>query len=598
MLIGCGALILQGRNVLLGQRVQAPEAKLWSIPGGRVEPDETPDETIRREVLEELGVQCSPTAYLGAFVYQCPDEDFRAFSLAYTVRLDQPWKGQVSSEHSRVQWFTLDDLPKNLSAPARFAIARNEAQGQRGIARDARIRVSHPSVVLLQPFFPFADRESLSIPLGLASLHAVLQKAGIGVRTYDCSIPTEYISFCEEFAGLEPRVVGVQFHSVMSFDWAKRACRFIRRKLPGTFIVGGGELATARSAELLHARYVDAIVHGEAELTFPELVGAVIRDGEIRHVAGIEFLDAAGRTTMTDARPVIRDLDQLPAAEISDFRWREYGQWTLFTSRGCPFRCMYCSSAAYWKHSIRYQGPSRMLKDMQRLVTDFGANDIYIADDTFTLDKRRVHDFISLLKGTGNSVRWACLTRVDCVDADLLEAMHSGGCVQISFGLETAVQRTLDLLQKRATVEDAKRVLAFCHRIGIRTRVSIIIGLPGESRDDVLQTLQFLLQNTPNEVQLYGLTPHDGTALFSSLEPLGVRVVEPDTALWSRNVLNPVCETNELSRAQIVDLARQFVADLEAIGYIYLDETMARRKIRADKTVATNFSPVQSIGPV
>ncbi len=110
--------------------------------------------------------------------------------------------------------------------------------------------------------------------------------------------------------------------------------------------------------------------------------------------------------------------------------------------------------------------------------------------------------------------------------------------------------------------------------------------------------MDFLLTVQPDEIQLYGLTPHDGTALYANLDKLGVRIIESDPMLWSRNVLKPVCETNQLSRDRIISLAETFISKLQNVGYVYISPEMDKKKIGAPKTVATSFSPVQAIGGV
>jgi hypothetical protein len=126
--------------------------------------------------------------------------------------------------------------------------------------------------------------------------------------------------------------------------------------------------------------------------------------------------------------------------------------------------------------------------------------------------------------------------------------------------------------------------------------VSVIIGLPGDDKRGLDSTLAFLREERPNEIQIYGLTPHDGTALYEDLDRFGVTVLETEPMLWSRNVLAPVCETTELSRREIAGAGREWISRLVDDGYVFLGEEMATRKIGAEFTVATAFAPVQAIG--
>lgn len=594
MIVGIGAIIRKNDEVLLLRRKRAPEAEYWSIPGGRVEEDETPEEAVVRELQEELGTQAEIVRYLDTFIYRSPNDSYEGISVLFEAKLNGDATNSEPDVHESLGWFPIDDLPHALAGPASHAVSILATRTSNEIRVD---RYGKADVLLLQPFFPLPDMEALSIPLGLASIHSVLKGAGYKVCTLDCSLPSDYSVFCRQLALIEPMAVGVQFHSEMSFQWALRSCRRVRRELPNALIVAGGELATSKAEFLLREGYVDIVVNGEGERTFQEVVDSRFEGKNIRSVKGISFIDSH-RLFTTESRDPIADLDELPLPEIRDLTWDEYGQWTLFTSRGCPFKCIYCSSAAYWKHSIRYHGAKRVLTEIQRLVSEFGATEIYIADDTFTLNKRRVHKICEGITRLRLKITWSCLTRVDCVDEPLLKAMYEAGCALISFGVETANQETLDRVLKGNLLERAEWALTACRRIGIQTRVSVIIGLPGETTTELLRTLDFLLRVEPNEVQLYGLTPHDGTALYENLDALGVKILQPDTVLWSRDVLQPVCETSQLKRDQIIEIAQTFVRRFREAGYIYLNEEMPKKKIGANKTIATSFSPVQVIGPV
>lgn len=229
-------------------------------------------------------------------------------------------------------------------------------------------------------------------------------------------------------------------------------------------------------------------------------------------------------------------------------------------------------------------------------LKQYGAHDVYIADDTFTQSRDRTLAICDELRPLG--MGWSCLTRVDLVDEPLLEAMAGAGCKQISFGFETANQATLEIVSKHAKVDRARRTLEACREAGIRTRTSVIVPLPGEHREDVMRTIEWLEAVRPNEVQLYGLTPHDGTALYKDLDRYGVQVIEEDPMLWSRDVMKPVCVTRELDEHAIRELARECVDTLVSHGYVYLHDGLPQRKLHAEYTVATAFSPVQSIGGV
>ncbi len=406
MKIGVGALIINDKNeILLLRRREPPEIDKWSIPGGEVEKDEAPDQALLREIAEELNVDGELIKYLGVFTYKSEGDDFECLSMLFQVRLKSSAVNAEPYYHSSLQWFSLDSVPGNLAKPAQFALAQVNNLDLHSVP--ATEKEPEINVVLVQPFFPMADKESLSLPLGLATIHSFLKQHGFTVKTYDCSLATNYIRFCRELPILKPQIVGIQFHSDMSLDWAKRACRFVRTKLPDTIVVAGGELATHKSREILISNYADLVVKEEGETTFLEIVRAAVNGKSFSDIEGIDFLDSSSQVIIRNpSRTLMQKLDDLPLPEIHDLSWSEYGQWTIFTSRGCPFKCTYCSSAAYWKHTIRYHSAERVVYEILRLVNEYGASDIYIADDTFTLNKKRVYDICRLLNESMIRIKW------------------------------------------------------------------------------------------------------------------------------------------------------------------------------------------------
>lgn len=577
--------------------LEQPTAGYWDVPRADLLFDDTPDSTARQilsRIMPEIYVDM---CYLGLFAHDGANDT--ETSIVFFVESPQ----NILHDAVGGTWFSVESLTQiSVVNPMVLGICA-AWRANRDTRRTPVQGLTSPSIlcdaVLVQPYFPFADKESLSLPLGLCSLYSVLKQNDISVRIYDCNIPVSYSAMCNELALTRARFVGIQFHSAMSYNWAVRVCRQIRRTLPASLIVAGGELASTRSHELLKSGAVAVVVKGEGELTVLELIRALLDGKGFENVRGIEYLDPIdGRLRTSGDRALIEDLDSLPMLSIDDFPWQNYGQWSLFTSRGCPYKCMYCSSAAYWKHSIRYHGAPRVVDEIDRLVQRYGATDIYIADDTFTLDAARTRDICTRILARNIVVRWSCLTRTDCLDEQTLTLMHKAGCVLISFGLESGSQQTLRDMKKGLLLRTAEWSLSACANLGIRTRVSVILALPGESESDVLGTLDFLLRTQPDEIQLYGLTPHDGTALYDNVDLLGVQVLDRDPSTWSRNVLRPICETENLKRADIIRLARHFVDVLSSAGYLYLSDDLASKKVGARKTVATSFSPVQAIASV
>lgn len=458
------------------------------------------------------------------------------------------------------------------------------------------------SVLLVQPAWQGGTEETMCIPLGLAWIASVVREAGADVDVIDFLIDHQN-SWQEKLTSLfnskKYKIVGVQFHSTASFNASCKAAKYLKDNWPNIFIVVGGETATKYHSILLQENFVDFVVDGEGEITFKEIVLKYIHsevDFDKTLILGGYTKNILGKVISTGKRDLISDLDTLPFPAREIFNIEKYPQWSIFTSRGCPYGCTFCSASSWWRHRIRYRSIENAVEELKSLITKYKIKEIYIGDDIFTHNRDRVLDFCQNLKDEKININWTCLTRADCVDYELLSVMKEAGCAEISYGLESANDKTLKLVNKRETSENIRNAILMSRELNIHVRVTVIIGLPGESVEDVRRTKQFLLDTMPNQIQLYSLAAYDGTVLFGNIENLGVRILETDKSKWRRNVLNPMCETDCLKKNEIIELALEIVESLKEKDYIHFDSSDNNIKQGLSKVVYTGFCPVQSIG--
>jgi hypothetical protein len=172
--------------------------------------------------------------------------------------------------------------------------------------------------------------------------------------------------------------------------------------------------------------------------------------------------------------------------------------------------------------------------------------------------------------------------------------MKLAGCSEIAYGVESANQKTLNLINKGEGVDDIRRAIVSTKKLGMTVRATLILGLPGEDERDILNTLNFLLDVEPNEVQLYGLAIYAEAGLLGDLESLGVRVLG-DGETWDRSIFHPGCETDLLPAAKITELGQRFIDSLVGNGYVYCRSSDTSIKRSLEKVVYTGFCPVQRI---
>ncbi len=335
------------------------------------------------------------------------------------------------------------------------------------------------------PFFTHEKRP----PLGVASLYAVLQKAGHRVFFIDNYLrPTRFLEegFLQEN---KIDVVGIYTNTICFRDSLRmiHLMEEMRRRgeWGGRIIVGGPSASVTPER---FPEFVDCIVQGEGERA---IFTALEKD--------------APRIIRAER---ITDLDSLPRIPWDLFTDEPYDfgspfsirgpVFTLNTSRGCPFGCSFCSVSSIWGRKYVAFSAERVVDDIEHLVSRYGARGIYFREDNFTFNKKRVLEISRLLRQKDPGIEWACESRVDSLDEEFLEKMHIAGLRGLFLGVESGVQRILDFLNKGITLEQTRRVFRWCREIGIKAAASFIVGVPTETDDELEQTVLFSREIKPD----------------------------------------------------------------------------------------------------
>lgn len=255
--------------------------------------------------------------------------------------------------------------------------------------------------------------------------------------------------------------------------------------------VGGPHIAAdPETSSLLGA---DVLFSGEVERAFAGYCQAAVA-GETPPSGTIRCAESA-------------DLDALPYPARHLFHQESYRFTSLAASRGCPFQCSYCGMAGT---RIRRRSVGNISREVESLAAG-RPKSIDFADDVFTFDRQYALDIAAVMKPHG--IPWACTSRADLVDADLLAHLADSGCAHISFGVESGNEKVRHYAGK--AISDETYVAAFraCHYAGLKTRAYFIIGLPGETRITIRETVDFTSLLEPDEVEYSPATPYPGTRL-------------------------------------------------------------------------------------
>jgi radical SAM superfamily enzyme YgiQ (UPF0313 family) len=375
-------------------------------------------------------------------------------------------------------------------------------------------------------------RRTQEPPLGILSLAAILEDLGIEIQVFDVNrlfgemVETEHeeprTTFLDiasaEIAGIEADIFG--FGTITgSYPLTIRLAAAARHAHPGASIILGGPQATALDIETLGAfPFVDFIVRGEADATFPRLLEILDGSGSPAALPGITYRSSTGTVRTADAS-VVTDLDGLPMPAFHHWRGLEaYRYLSIEAGRGCPFSCTFCSTSAFFGRRHRMKSPSCVIGQMQRIRQVYGIDTYHLVHDTFTARRDKVVAFCEALLQSGDRFQWTCSARTDCMDKELCELMEKAGCTGIFFGIETGSARMQQAIGKKLDLDQAAEAIRCAESLQIKSTVSMIIGFPDETQEDLRSTVNFLIDCLRFDRvlgQLYLLTPAAGSPLYN-----------------------------------------------------------------------------------
>jgi radical SAM superfamily enzyme YgiQ (UPF0313 family) len=370
-----------------------------------------------------------------------------------------------------------------------------------------------------------AGRAYSEPPLGVLNLAEVLNARDLHTETIDLTslwMRSGYSSeqlFKETVAAVRasrPHILGLST-ICSTYPVTLRLANALKQECPRTPIVIGGPQASVVDVATLNAfPFVDFVLRGEAEETFPMLVASLLNGGSPGRLPGLTFRNGTRVQRNADASP-IQDLDLLPLPSFDAYA--DVSEWPslpLEIGRGCPFSCRFCSTSGFFRRRYRLKSTGHVIRQMTSLSNQYGVRAFDLIHDMFTVDRRRVTEFCGGLLALGAPYKWSCSARTDCVDNQLLTMMRDAGCSGIFFGIETGSPRLQRVIDKNLDLDRAHAVLGQCDRLGLETIASLIIGYPDETEEDLRATLSFF-EDTARldqaDPQLCILAPRAGTSL-------------------------------------------------------------------------------------
>ncbi|MDP2946945.1 MAG: radical SAM protein [Nanoarchaeota archaeon] len=366
-------------------------------------------------------------------------------------------------------------------------------------------------------------------PLGLAYVAAGLEKAGFRVEILDAN--AEFLTIKEAANKIiQSPAKFIGFTSVTAtFPLVCKLSSLVKSRDRQRFILVGGPHVSFMAEEALEeCSAIDVVVRGEGELTACELISNLIKKGSISDVKGITFR-ANNLIISNQDREPIQDIDSLsfptrhllPLSLYSPsslgnlgFRGERYA--SVITARGCPNRCVFCSSSSFWR-IVRTRSPENVVSELEFLVNKYKVGQVDFLDDTLILSKERMEKICNLIIEKNLKIKWSCYARVNNITPELVKLMKKSGCKFIQFGVESGNQRILDGVQKNITLEQIRKATKIVKDAGLKLMCDFMIGLPEDTEETVNQTIKFAKELSPNFAFFSITTPFPGTILYEEL---------------------------------------------------------------------------------
>lgn len=409
-----------------------------------------------------------------------------------------------------------------------------------------------------------AKKVSTFPPLNLCIVAAVAEKAGWEVQLIDAHIEQlDHEAVIERIMQFRPDLVGLTattpfFHNASLFaDMLKK-----RSSVP--VMIGGTHVSIMK--EKAFDACFDYLFIGECEMTLGDFLK--------RFSAGERWPDSAGVMSRRNGEliysgdpPLLEDLDLAPLSARHLLPNRLYFMGTLkgkmlYTSvqmsRGCPFSCVFCACDLHGKR-FRLRSIENVMQEIEYVVNDLGVQHIYFVDDTLTLNRKFIMSLCDEIEKRNLKFTFEGSTRANLWDEEMVKRLKDCGLIRISFGLESADPQVREIIRKNVPMDSYAESNRLSNRMGIETINSVIIGLPGDSRESIKRTVDYLCRARDLlHVTLNIAIPYPGTEMLKMAESgvHGLKLIERDFSKYQRYG-SAVMEVNGISPGELIDLQKK-----------------------------------------
>jgi radical SAM superfamily enzyme YgiQ (UPF0313 family) len=417
---------------------------------------------------------------------------------------------------------------------------------------------------------------SQQMPLNIAYLASYLRQYDFEVEIWDYEVENFNPSnFVERVKYFNPTIIGLSCLT-SKIIIGHRLASLVKKHLPKVMIIiGGNHVSSIPKETLMDFPNFDIAVIGEGEITLLELCQRIKEKKTIKGIPGIGYRNG-NNIIIEKSRPLIKDINTIPFPARDLLKYNLYKGTVhkgfsrnylklieIFTSRGCPFHCIFCASSSTMGNKIRFRNIDNVIAEIENCRKKYNINHVTILDDTFTFDQKRVKDLCKYFKK--RNLTWNTTgTRVDTVNEDLLSEMAKSGCIGLAFGIESGSDHILKLINKKITIQQIKNAFRWARKYKIKyIEADFIVGAhPDETKKDLKLTKRLIKELKPDILSISYIVPFPGTKIYNLMkerEYLSFPLNWSDFVFFGNKL--PSWKTKHFSSLDLLYLQRKLLTD-------------------------------------
>ena len=415
-------------------------------------------------------------------------------------------------------------------------------------------------VTLCRPFAvlsKYSYSQPITLPLGLAYLGAVLEKAGYKTKIIDATGEQKPVKIRrskdnlynlqgltseEILEKIEPNIFIFGISLMLSQEWPahKLFIEEIKKKYPKVIVVAGGEHSSAIPEYVLNdCPSIDYVIRGEGEFSMLEFTYNMFRGKDVSSIPGISFIDKENKFVDNGLSKRIKHIDTIPRPAWHLLKPQNYftnaftiglakgklRNMPILATRGCPYQCTFCSSPTMWTTRYLMRDPKEIVDEIEWLIKEYEVNDFEFFDLTAIIKKNWILEFCNELKKRGlNNITWQLPigTRSEALDEETLQALYDSGCAYICYAPESGSQKSLNIIKKRIKIDRLIKSIKSAVKIGHTVKLNFILGFPHETLVDCLKTVFFgiycSLRFGISDAIYSMFSPYPGSELYEKLK--------------------------------------------------------------------------------